>query len=44
MNLIIIQIYSPTMDVEKTETEKFYQRVEDLVPQGTEYYTLLMED
>ncbi len=44
LRMAIFQIYAPRMDADKTETEKFYSNLEELINQEREYYTIIMED
>ncbi len=44
LRMAIFQIYAPTMDADKTETEKFYSNLEEFINHEREYYTIIMGD
>ena len=39
---VIIQVYTPTAAAEDEEKEEFYQKVQEVVHQEKEYYTVVM--
>ena len=44
INLLIIQVYAPTLDAEETEREKFYEDLERVLQKENEYYKIVMGD
>lgn len=44
VNLLIVQVYAPTMQAEEEEVEEFYEQLFELVDKEKEYYTVVMGD